>query len=255
MALRKPRGRRGSPLYMTPALELLFKSRSIVKKDFWVFAFLYIFPLVIGLSNGFWVVDTQRHFTPDTLDAANAVGVPTLPAYAYARFSFIFLIAMAIAVVLKVMLQAAQLRAAEGQKVSLKVLWPVAKKRGWQFFGLYLAVSILVCIWLIPAFLFRDMLIELICFIPAIIMLRRYFVAPYVLLENEDMTVWQAIERSAQLTKHDPWSVYPLIGVMALFALFGIIPYLGWLIAFLLLFYYSAAPTIRYQELKKFDRG
>jgi uncharacterized membrane protein len=255
MALRKPRGRRGSPLYVTPALELLFKSREMVKKNFKVFAVLYFFPLVIGLSNGFWVVDSQRHFTPDTLDAANAIGTPALPAYAYAHFSFIFLVALALAVVLKIMLQAAQLQAAEGHKVSLKVLWQVVKKRGWQFFGLYLAVSILICIWLVPAFLFRDMLIELICFIPAIIMLRRYFVASYVLLENKDMGVWQAMERSARLTGRDSWSIYALIGVMALFALFGIIPYLGWLIAFLLLFYYSAAPAIRYQELKKFDHG
>jgi uncharacterized membrane protein len=251
MAARRHQARRGSPLYMTPALELLFKSREAVKKNFGLFALLYFLPLVVGLSNGFWVVGSQRHLTPDTLDAANAVGNSTLPAYAYGRFDFIFLIAMAIAVVIKIMQQAAQLRAAEGKDVKLKALWRVVKKRGWQFLGLYISVTVVTAVWLIPAFITRNMIVELICFIPAAIMLRRYFVAPFVLLENEGMSFWQAMERSAQMTKKDSRSVYTMIGVMLVFALFGIVPYVGWLIAFALLFYYSCAPAIRYQELKR----
>ena len=251
MPIKRRQHRRGSPLYVTPSLELLFVSAKKVKKNLGIFALLYFFPLVIGLSNGYWVVDTTRHLTPDTLDAATAVGNSTLPAYAYGRLTVMFIGAIIIAVVTKIMLNAAQLSAADDKKISLRPLWMVVRTRGLQFLSLYVATTALTVVWLIPAFLFRDIVIELICFIPAALMLRRYFVAPYVLLENHNMTIWQAMQKSAEITHRDSLSVYTMIGVMLLFALFGIVPIIGWIAAFALLFYYSAAPAIRYLELKR----
>jgi hypothetical protein len=253
--IKKQRARRSSPLYVTPAFDLLPQSYDIIKKYRRVFAILYIFPLVIGLSNGFWVVDLDRHLGPDTLDAMNAVGNATLPAYSYGRITVMFIFAIVVATALKIMLQSAQLKAIEDHKITFRALWKTTQKNFVKFFLLYAAVSALTLVWLIPAFKFRHLWFELICFIPVVWMLRRYFVAPYVLLENPHYSIWEAMSKSAQMTSRDAWSVYSLIGLMALFALFGIIPYLGWIIAFILLFNYSAAPALRYKELKRLSQN
>ena len=251
MALRKSPARRGSPLYMTPAFELLPKSYDVVRANLRIFGLLYILPLIVGLSNGFWAVDTQRHLGPDTLDATNAVANSALPAYSYGRFGSIFLIALAVAVALRIMLHAAELRAVEEKSLKLKTLFGIVRRRWQQFFGLYVAVSIVTFIWLLPALVYRHMWFEAICFIPVAIMLRRYLVAPYVMLEHPELSVWAVMERSAALTKKDSWSVYLILGTMVLLALFGIVPYIGWMFAFALLFFYSCAPVIRYKELKR----
>ncbi len=241
--MARSRGRRSSPLYVTPAFDLLPKSYGLVKTNLRIFALLFIFPLIIGLSNGFWVVDTQRHLRADILDAFNAVGNATLPSYSFAKFGITFLIALAVAASLQVMMQTAQLYAAKHKKIKLSHLWQTLKGRGLQMFYLYSVVSILSAVGLV------------IFVIPGLIILKRYFLAPYVLLENEDMSIWQAMERSSALTKRDSWSVYTMIGVMLLFSLFGIVPYIGWIAAFLLHFFYSVAPVLRYQELKRLGNG
>ena len=236
---------------MTPAFELLPKSYDVVRANMGIFTLLYLLPLIVGLSNGFWVVDTRRHLGPDTLDAANSVANSALPAYSYGRFGIIFFIALAVAVLLRIMLHAAELRAVEDQSLKLKSLWRIASQRWQQFFGLYVAVSIVTFVWILPAVVYRHMWFEFICFIPVAIMLRRYMVAPYIMLEHKDLSVWEVMQRSAAMTKKDSWSVYLMIGTMLLFALFGIIPFIGWIFAFALIFFYSCAPVIRYKELKR----
>lgn len=247
----RPRARKGSPLYLTPAFELLPDSYAIVKAHFRIFALLYLFPLIVGLSNGFWVVDSQRHLIPDTLDAANAAAVSALPAYTYGRLGIFFVIALVIGVTLRIMIQAAQLKAVEGHKPNLNALWQTAKQRWMQFFQLYLAVSVITFIWIIPAIYFRTIGVEILCFIPVAYFLMRYLVAPYVLLEHPQMNFGQAMSESARLTGRSPRSAYSVVGVLLLFALFGIVAFIGWIAAFALIFFYTTAPALRYRELKR----
>lgn len=236
---------------MVPALELLFPSYDALKQNFRIFALLYIFPVIVGLSNGFWVVDTNRHLKIDSLDAANAVVVPGLPAYAYGRLGVFFLLALIVAIIVRMMLQVAQLKSAQGKKITVLSLWRVVKQRWQQLLALYIASSLIISVWMIPAFIDHRTWVEIVCFIPALYFLRRFFVAPYVLIEHQEMNFWQAMARSSELTHKDSRSVYTLIGVMLLFALFGIVPFIGWIFAFWLLFMYCVAPAIRYQELKR----
>jgi hypothetical protein len=226
---------------MTPAFELFPKSYHLVRKNIWVFVTLCIFPLIIGLSNGVWVVDSQRHFHTDAPVIWGAIGTSTLPAYAWGGFGITLIFAMVLAIILQIMTQAAQLDVSMGKSANLSRAWKVVKARGLQMLGLYLLVGLITAVGFV------------LFIIPGIIMLRRYFVAPYVLLENKEMGVWDAMEKSAQLTKQDPWSVYSILGLMLLFSLFGVFPIIGWIAAFLLHFFYSVAPAIRYQELKKIN--
>jgi len=231
--------RRGSPLYVTPAFELFPKSYELIKNNFGTFAALYIFPLIIGLSNGTWVVDSRRSWHTDFPAGAAVLGNSTLPAYAYGGLGIALLIAMVIAIFLQIMTQAAQLEVSEGRKPKFGQLLQVARQRFWQMLGLYIWVGLITLVGFI------------LFIVPGIIMLRRYFVAPYVLLENQKMGISYAMQKSADITKRDSWSVYSIMGVMVLFALFGALPLIGWIIAFGLRFFYSAAPALRYQELKK----
>jgi hypothetical protein len=247
--------RRGSPLYVTPAFELFPKSYGLVKKNLSVFALLYIFPLIIGLSNGAWVVDSRRHWHTDVPVGLNAVGHSTLPAYAYGGVGIALVFAMAIAIFLQVMTQSAQLEAAEGRKVQFSSLLKTAKARLLQMLGLYLAVGVVLLISFLPLILYVALglpsLFSVILLVPPAIVLRRYLFAPYVLLEDDKKSVWEAMEQSAALSLKDSWSVYSLLGVMILFSLFGVVLLIGWIAAFLLQFFYSVAPALRYQELKK----
>lgn len=237
--MARNRGRRSSPLYVTPAFDLLPASYDYVKANFKVFVILFLFPMVIGLSNGYWVVDSRRHLVPDVLNAASSLGNATLPAYSYAHFGITFLIALAIGVVIQIMANAAQLQASEDKKVRLTRVWRVVKQHWLKMLGLYTVISVLTAIGLA------------LLVIPGLIVLRRYFFAPYVLLENQDLSIWQAMEKSAEISKRNSRSVYEMLAVMLLFSLFGIVPLIGWIAAFALHFYYSVAPAIRYRELKR----
>lgn len=247
--------RRGSPLYVTPAFELFPKSYSLVKKNLSVFALLYIFPLVIGLSNGTWVVDSRRRWHTDIPVILNAIGHSTLPAYAYGGLGIALVFAMLLAVFLQIMAQAAQLEAAEGRQVQLAGIFKVAKSRYLQFLGLYLAVGVVLLISFLPLILYvafgLPSLLSVLLLIPPAIVIRRYLFAPYVMLEDDKKTVWEAMEQSAAISLKDSWRVYSLMAVMVIFALFGVVILIGWIAAFLLQFFYQTAPALRYQELKK----
>lgn len=238
MVRTSTRPRRTSAYNLTGAFDLFPKSYEIVKKNLGIFAVLYIFPLIIGLSNGIWTIDNERRWQADAPVAANALGQSTIPGYVWGGIGLAFIVAIVIAVIIQVMTHRAELDGSEGHKIRFGRLWQTVKTRGWGLFGLYFLVGLIT----VGGFL--------LLIIPGIIMLRRYFLAPYVFLDNENIGIWEAMEKSAAMTKKHSGSIYRILGVMLLIILFGILPLIGWLISFPLAFFYSVAPAIRYQELK-----
>ena len=137
------------------------------------------------------------------------------------------------------MSQQAQLMASKDEPaITFDKLWPTVKELGPRMLGLYL----LIALYVIGGLIFF--------IVPGFIMLRRYFMAPYVMLETK-CGIKDAMERSAELTKPFSGAVWGVIGVMVLFAMLNAIPYIGWLISFALSCAYSVAPAMRYQELKR----
>lgn len=242
MARTSTRPRKTSAYNLTGAFDLLPKSYELVKKNLGAFALLWIFPLIAGLSNGVWTLGDERRLASDSQVAANAIGNGFPPAYVWGGFGLLFLLALAIGVIVQIMTHQAELEASDDKTVKIGRLWDVVKQKGWRMFGLYLLVGIITVIGFI------------LLIIPGIIMLRRYFLAPYVLLDNDNIGIWDAMEKSAHMTKKHSGSVYRIIGVMILFSLFGIVPLIGWIAAFILQFFYSVAPAIRYHELKSLSQ-
>jgi uncharacterized membrane protein len=165
--------------------------------------------------------------------------VPSFLFYSFVGFGILwFLFSLLAGTVIQIMTQEAQLEASEGNNLDFSRLWAVVKDIGWRMFGLYLLIGLYIIVGLI------------LFIIPGLIMLRRYLLAPYVMLDTR-CGITEAMEKSAELTKPYSGYIWGIIGVMFLIGLFNIIPGIGWMIAFVLGMFYSVAPAIRYQELKE----
>jgi len=90
----------------------------------------------------------------------------------------------------------------------------------------------------------------LLLIVPGVIAIRRYFLAPYLMLDK-DLSIREAMKQSAALSKPYSGSIWGIIGVIVLLSLPSIIPVIGWAVSFVLMLLYSVAPALRYQELKK----
>jgi hypothetical protein len=221
------RARLGSPLRLHGSFELFGQSRKLVQKNIWIFAPLYVLPLIfsfhswewtpaIGSQNGHWWT-TYSWFG----SGLSASSVPSYMWYSFIGFSFLWLIfVLAAGTVVQIMSQEAQLEVTEGKSLDFIKLWSAVKEMGWQMFGLYLLIGLYVFVGLI------------LFIVPGLIMLRRYFLAPYVLLDTR-CSIKEAMERSAAMTKPYSKYIWGVIGVMFLIGLANVIPGIGWLIAFI----------------------
>lgn len=136
------------------------------------------------------------------------------------------------------MTQAAQLDAVERRPLTFDSLWDTVKRLGWRLVGLYIVMGLVIGVGF------------LLLIVPGLIMLRRYFLAPYVMLDK-NTGIREAMDKSAELTKLNTGAIWGVLGVMLLFGLVNIIPIIGGLASFVLGGLYSLAPAMRYHQLKR----
>lgn len=247
MARTSTRPRRGSQHHLTPSFGLFRPSYQIVRKHIWIFGPLYIVPFIFAFHSWLW--------TPTGVNAANhpmwhrwidigpgwsASPIPIFTSYAFIGFALIwFVFVIAAGTIVQIMTQEAQLEGSEGKEViTFNNLWRTVKETGWRMLGLYIVVGLYILVGLI------------LLIVPGLIMIRRYFLAPYVMLDKRPKTISEAMEISANLSKPNSGSIWGIIGVMFLLGLISIVPIIGWLASFVLGMFYSVAPALRYQELK-----
>lgn len=107
----------------------------------------------------------------------------------------------------------------------------------WRMLGLSVLVGLIVVVGLI------------LLIVPGLIFIRRYFLAPYFLVD-QDLGIREAMRRSAAATKNHSGAVWGVIGVTILLELTSVVPFVGPFVAAVLGFLYSCAPALRYQQLK-----
>jgi hypothetical protein len=243
MVRTSQRARRTSPLNMPGAFDLFKPSKEIVLKNIWIFGPLYAVPLIFWIHSWIWSPLPNQHIA-EWRGAWNyntgLVGgpIPTYPTFLLVGFSLLwFLIIAAGGTIAQIMSQEAQLEAAEGKHLDFQNLWKVVKELGWRMLGLYIVVGLVVLVGFI------------LLIIPGLIMIRRYFLAPYVMLDKK-VGIREAMDRSAELSKVNTGAIWGIIGVMFLIGLVNIIPIIGGLASFALGALYSVAPALRYQQLK-----
>ena len=247
MARTSTRPRRGSPQHFTPAFSLLRPSYEIIKKHIWIFGPLYVVPFIFAFHTWLWTPsgvnatnDPFWHRFIDVGPAWSASPLPIFTSYGLIGFAFFwFLFTIAAGTIVQIMSQEAQLEGAEGHEVIMfDKLWKVVRETGWKMLGLYM-------------FIFAYIVVGLILFIiPGLIFIRRYFLAPYVMLDKRPKSISEAMEISARISKPNSGAIWGIIGVIFLIGVVSIIPIIGWLLSFALGVAYSIAPALRYQELK-----
>jgi hypothetical protein len=245
MTARRHRPRQGSPLNLPTALELFLDSIAIVRKNIWVFGPLYVIPLLFAFHAWEWTpaIGSQNGHFENTYSwfgtGFSTTGVPIFAWYIIVGFSLLWLVFTLIAgTIVQVMCQQAQLEASENKPLDFIKLWKVTKLMGWKMFKLYLVMALYIAVGLV------------LFIIPGLIMIRRYFFAPYVMLE-QNCSVKEAMERSEAIGKHYPSAVWGVIGVMGVIGIINAFPFIGWMLSFVAGLFYCIAPALRYQQLKK----
>jgi hypothetical protein len=240
----KSRARLGSPLRLHGSVELFGLSSKLVRKNIWVFAPLFALPLLFVFHAWEWTPalggSLGHHWTRYSwLGAGFSSSVPYFLWYSLIGYSIYWLVFVVLAgTAVQIMLQQAQLDAIEKKPLDLVRLWRVAKAEYRNMLGLYLVMGLYILAGLV------------LFIIPGLIMLRRYFLAPYVMLDTK-CDIKSAMERSAEITKPYSGYVWGILLVMTLIGLLNILPGIGWMLAFALGMFYCAAPALRYHELKE----
>ena len=214
-------------------------------KNVWIFGPLYAVPVIFWIHSWIWApassVPGNGQWWGRFSSVNSGWGFSPLSSWsdAFIGFSiFWFLIAAIGGTIAQLMVTIASLEATENRALDFQDLWQRVKKLGWRLIGL----DVLVALYIIAG------LILLI--IPGLIMIRRYFLAPYVMIDK-NCGIKEAMEHSAAISKPYSGSIWGIIGVMILIGLVGVVPLIGWLASLLLGMFYIVAPALRYQQLKK----
>jgi hypothetical protein len=243
MARTSKKARRTSPLNLPSAFELFSPSKEIVLKNIWIFGPLFAVSLVFSIHGWLWSPPPNQHVGW----WHNAYGFgASQPGSPFPDFSAVlvgfsllwFVFVIIAAVVTSIMTQAAQLDAVEHRRLDFQVLGKTATELGLRMLGLYVVTILIVLVGLV------------LFIVPGLIFIRRYFLAPYVMLDKK-VGIREALEESAALSKLNTWAIWGVFGVMILISLIGIIPFIGSIVAFVVGCLYSVAPAIRYHQLKQ----
>lgn len=222
---------------LTGAFELFSKSSALVQKNIPTFAAVYLLPFLINLATlrRTWGGNNSSDLSSFSLfSSLSSLSSGTLFGFGIAIGVLVFTAWLVVNALTIGLLS----ETAKGKKPRLDDLWIYVRKYWWKLF----AMSVLVALMTVGG------LILLI--IPGLIVIRRYFLAPYVLVDK-DVSILEAMRRSAAMSKPHAGHIWSIIGVSALLSLPSIIPIIGWAISFILTILYSVAPALRYQELKK----
>lgn len=243
MARTSQRARRSSHLYLPGAFDLFQPSKKMVLDNIWIFGPLYAVTLLFWIHN--WIFApgvNQKYYWWQHSDGFNT-GWPGGPVPSYFTFTLIgfsifwIIVTLAVGTIAQIMSQKAQLEAVQRRKLDYGKLWQVVREIGWRMLGLYIAMFVVIVVGFI------------LLVIPGFFMIRRYLLAPYVMIDQR-LGIIDSMDKSAELSKKDTGSVWGIIGVLFLIGLLNIIPLIGGLLAFVVGGLYSVAPAMRYMQLK-----
>lgn len=225
-AIQQPTEQALSVSDLPGAFDLLRPSISALKTNIWAVMLLVFIPISI--------------LTAVAVGSLAAGGEATAVSPASVNFTIISigLLTMATFIILMPAYMHIQLKSAKGIKTTVGDATSV----GVRYLPRYIGLSILVGVMLIIGFL--------LLIIPSFIVLRRYFLAAYYLVD-QDLSIREAMSRSAESSRSYSWRIYDIMAVNMLFSLIGILPVIGQLVGGILQLLYSFAPAVRYHQIKE----
>lgn len=228
-----------TPAKPKSAFELFSISSRIVQdniKTFIVVSILSFLSALSSVGNGF---TTPPEAVPEDASVMEIIGLPEwIQALGVGVILAITLAFTIISLILWTMMTVLVTESAQGKKPALGYLFSKAKKYWLRLLLLAIAIGLMVLGGLI------------LFIVPGLIMIRRYFLAPYILIDK-DTSIGEAMRESARLTKPYPGYIWSVLGVMFILSLPGFVPFIGGIISAVLGMLYSVAPALRYEELKK----
>ncbi len=224
---------------LTTAWDLYKQSAKLVRDNFGIFGLLYVIPAFFSLFGN--IGHHQATVHGDWGFKGSAPGLNWVTWIGIG--SAIFLLIAAVSLIIITLTQAAALQAAEGKQPTLGGAWQLVKPVFWRLLGAYILSGLAVLLGFV------------LFIVPGIIMLRRYYLVPYMVLDQKGR-VWESMEKAAAMTKPYAGSVYRVIGLSILLSLAGWLvsalswPLLGSLVGLALGFFFTVVPPLRYLELK-----
>ena len=243
------------------AFDLFGKSYEIVMNNIKNFAILLALPALAS------IMATSRYRINSGGSRFSHINFfsGTEPAYAIVGIVgaglIVFVILAIVALFVQSMLTVLEVEGAHGKTPTLSHLWELGKKYWLRLFGLALVIGM----YIVGASLIGGLVLLVlrnpvgavigVSLIAAAVLfvLTHYYLAPYAMID-EDLAIFAAMERSADLSKQYVGAVLSVIGVAILLGFSGIFPIIGPIISFVLGALYSVAPALRYQELKKLTK-
>lgn len=205
------------------AFNLFKPSMDALGRNFGTFACILLLPFALLLAG----------VVPGLLSGSNSAHAVSLT-----LLIIVELAALAFIVLLGPALTYTELKSARGEKVAIKE----AFRGSWHFLLRWVGLSICLGIIMIVSFL--------LLIVPFFFMLRRYFLAPYYLVDR-DLGIMDSLKESAQESKRHRGSIWGLLGVEALISLVSAVPFVGWVAGTILSVLYFCAPAVRYLEITK----
>jgi hypothetical protein len=208
------------------AFSLLPKSYNAIIKN------LFLFFIVGGLGLVAQIILSLQIKVPE-----DATGFPTISP----QGAGIFAAALIASVVLYTMSVKLQLSVAQGKKPTMGSLWEFARDNTFKMIGLGIVVSVVITLGLLALI------------VPGLIFIRRYVLSPFVMADN-NLSIIEAMKKSADLTKPYSGAVWGVIGVSILLSLVSVFGAVGAISSAILAVLYSVAPALRYEELKRLSK-
>jgi uncharacterized membrane protein len=213
------------------AFTLFTKSKELVLANLTTYGILFILPFLTTMASALHSGKGRFKLTPG-LNGFN------FSAAQLGYGSIVAIVVAAVYTIVTVMTYVMNLETTAGKKPILDDLWPATRKFFWRILGLTIVTAVVIMLGFIALI------------VPGLIFIRRYTLAPYVLIDK-DLSIGDAMKESARISKPFAGSIWGLIGVMMLISLTGIVPLVGWAISFALTALYTVAPALRYNEIKK----
>ncbi|MGZ6004981.1 MAG: hypothetical protein ACXWLH_02415 [Candidatus Saccharimonadales bacterium] len=243
------------------AFDLFGKSYEIVMNNLKNFAILLALPAIASL-----VATSKYKLHGDTSKFSHInFFSSTEPAYAIVGLVsagvILFVVLAVAALIIQAMLTSLEVESSTGKKPLLSHLWAQGKKYWLRLFGLSLAIGM----YIVMASLIGGLILFIagnglgafvgimLIAVAILFVLTHYYLAPYAMID-EDLKVFAAMERSADISKPYAGAVLSVIGVSILLGFAGIVPIIGPIASFILASLYTVAPALRYQELKKLSK-
>jgi len=220
---------------LTPSFRLLEKSWDVVKANWKVFLIINSVTVVISVFSFLAEIGKSEKSSALLSGGTGPEGAAFSALFTLGIFAFI--VFMVLAVIYAVVVNCLNLQLAQKKKPTIKGVWNQARPKIADVFFVSLLSGLLIIGGLI------------LFIVPGIIMFRRYYLAPYFVIDK-NLGVREAMAQSAAASKPVSGYIYGLVGVGIVLGLPNIIPLVGPIIASALALVYSVAPALRYEEIK-----